>query len=151
MFTFRVETDLAQVVSGAINRMVTYAREQSQEDASRAAIPIIRTRTAMGFDQNGNPFFSYREKYAARKRKAGLRSNPVNLRWSGDMLKSLHYDKSIRGVTVDNNQVGKARGAQLADGPYNRGPRRFMGLRDADGEAIKKILIAKLRVRIMQK
>lgn len=146
----RIETNMSQVIGGAINRMIDYARKQSQEDASRAAIPIVKARTKMGFDQDGNPFYSYRPRYAERRRKAGKQSNHVDLFWSGDMQRSLHYDKSKGGYTVDNDQVGKARGAQFADGPKNRSPRRWMGLRKADKEQVAKYIQAKMKPRILQ-
>jgi len=147
----RIETNMAQVIGGAINRMIDYARKNAVEDASRASIPIVQARTKMGFDENGNPFYGYRPKYAERRRKAGLMSNHVTLSFTDRMQKSLHYDKSRGGYTVDNDQVGKARGAQYADGPYNRSPRKWMGLgRDADKKAVIKAIQAKMKPKILQ-
>lgn len=73
------------------------------------AITHIRKRTESGKDINNVDFEPYSDSTIYRKNKKGTKSNKVNLKDSGVMLRSLNQKQIVNGVEVflsNRNRVG---------------------------------------------
>ncbi len=69
--------------------------EQQLETAigkmSQDAIAVINARTVSGKDADNKSFVDYSKQYAKERIKEGRKSKPVDLLWTGGMLRSMQW------------------------------------------------------------
>ena len=91
------------------------------------AITHIRKRTESGKDINNVDFEPYSGSTIYRKNKKGTRSNKVNLKDSGVMLRSLNQKQIVNGVEVFLSNRNKV-GTYHQNGTDSLPQRRWFGL-----------------------
>jgi hypothetical protein len=95
--------------------------------AERQKARIIR-RTNLGVDVDGAPFKEYSAGYAKRKQKSGRRATPVNLTWSGRMLKALMISRvTDRGYVLGIYNDEGVRAHAHNEGLGHQPRRHFIG------------------------
>ena len=112
------EIDLTRYVDGELT-------DEAKETFALAAIERINQRTLDGNNIHGRKFKKYSKDYAAKK---GVSRDNVDLFLEGDMLDSLDYELTAKGVKIkidDGSEAPKAFNHQTGD---TLPKRQFFGL-----------------------
>lgn len=119
---------------------------------NQKALIVLRTRS--GKDVDGRPFARYTEKYREKRIAAGRSPSPVDLTFTGEMLRSIQIKKSSRGKAIRIRQLGFPAGGGIAGraGPRTKAlglskKRKFFGVSDKDRKQLAAVLLNELRKR----
>lgn len=102
----------------------------------------VLKRTSSGVDAGGRPFKPYAKAYKKRRERAGMRSDTVDLSFTGAMLGDLVC--IVRGAEAEitfssAKSIEKARGVEGGGGRRGGATRSFLGVDTGDHEAAANI------------
>lgn len=115
----KIRIDLAPL-RREFDRLEQYARRGYKDVASPIIIADIREHTERGVNYTEEPFKPYAERTKAIRRRRGLPTDRVTLRFTGQMLNSLHLTNDRKAVSVATSELPKARKVSVV--------RPFMGV-----------------------
>lgn len=139
------------------NDKSTKLRDQVEKQLSKEILrgkTEISTRTAQGRDVNDQPFIPYSKLYAAEREAKGRKSSPVDLTFTGTMLRSMQtrLEATAEGVAglifflagrpdgLNNAEIA----AKLQSGDFGfkkKKPRKFFAL----SEKLTREIISNIR------
>lgn len=96
----------------------------------------IITRTQSGRAVNGSGFDDYSDGYAEFRRKAGRRTSPVDLTFTGQMLQAITTTVRKVGDTIEG-RIFFADAESAAKARFNSERRSFFGLSDEQRERLR--------------
>jgi len=77
------------------NQLVEAVGKMTQD-----AIAVINARTVSGKDSDNKSFVEYSKAYAKHRVREGRNAKPVDLLWTGGMLRSMQWNTKVEGAKV---------------------------------------------------
>jgi hypothetical protein len=96
-FNIKAEGQLISVDLGKNleNQLVEAVGKMAQD-----AIAVINARTVAGKDSENKSFTPYSKQYAKHRIREGRRASPVDLLWTGGMLRSMQWKTKVENARV---------------------------------------------------
>lgn len=131
--------DINAYFAKVLKQTSTFSKKD-MERVGDAAKDIIVDRTKQGLDSKRTIFKAYAPSYKAERAKAGLKTFPVDLTRTEEMLDSLYVDAKANKVTIgDTDPVAE----YINSGTKNMPARNFLGM---DNQRDVKTLEEKIQV-----
>jgi hypothetical protein len=115
-----------------LDRINSFARRGYKDVAAPIIVEDIREHTERGVNYTEEPFKPYAELTKAKRRQKGLPTDKVTLRFTGQMLNSLHLTNDRRAVSVSSAELPKARKVSV--------DRPFMGVSAKGKQKLRRVL-----------